>query len=162
MYLHHREPSFSDKAFLAGLFMTLAFVVPLILICILSSGCSSTPPVPPRSQARAAVMVTSEAVRAFGETCANYALDTQDLPLAERCQEAYDAARMALIATAAGVDGWVGSSVARESIICSLRRALGQMSETVRYLELRNVSQAVWHDAMALVGLLGQCAEVRT
>lgn len=124
------------------------------------TGCSLLSSVPPRSQARAAVIVTAEAVKIFGESCARYVVAHDDLPLAEKCADAYTTARIALISLASGVDAWEKSEVSRETIVCGLRRALAAIWEPVKILEANQMNMKTYDDALSLVSLLGACTEV--
>lgn len=116
---------------------------------------------PTRDQARAAVVVTAEGVRVFGEICARYTLAEKDLDLARECARAYDAARLSLIGVSAGVDAWDRSQTTRESVTCAIIHALSEME--VAEDRLRRVGQfiLVLTDARQLVSLLGGCREVR-
>lgn len=138
-----------------GVFVLFLFVVALL------SGCSLFESrTPTRAEARSAVLLTAETVRAFDETCARYALAFEDRELALTCAKGYDAARLSLIATGSAVDGWERSETTRDSIVCALNHALGELALGVRALERRGAAFRIYEDANLLVAHLGQCVEV--
>lgn len=95
------------------------------------SGCAAGSPLPttPREQARAAVLVLAEGTRAADEACAAEALAQQSLPLAERCSQAYSAARTSLLIASRGVDAW--DTAERGNVACATAQGAAAAGELV-------------------------------
>lgn len=132
----------------------VALVVPFTL-----TGCPRGAEVPTRDKARAAVLVTAEAVRVMGEVCTKIAGEDQDLILAKTCMKAYDAARISLIGTAGQVDAW-DQYADHDNLVCSVTRAMAALEPAISEIEAKGVELPIGVDARRLVYLLGPCRSI--
>lgn len=131
-------------------------LVALVFALLLLEGCRAFESEVPREAARAAVLTTSEGVRLASDACAAHALATKDLELARRCARAYDAARLSLVATAAGVDAWERAD--RDSITCAVRTASAELELLTRELEAKGGRvPPIVADSFRLVSALAPC-----
>lgn len=133
----------------------LAFLV----ACVIQEGCRGVA-YPPREQARSAVLVTSEAVKAFGIICARVSLAHEDKDLAITCRDSFDAAKFALISTADAVDRWNDSQTTRDNIICAVKHALDHLEPSLVKLRQKDTVVLVVDDARRILVALGPCHEV--
>jgi hypothetical protein len=107
----------------------------------------------PREQARGAVLTVAEGLRQADFACADLAIAARDLPLAEACADAYDAAREALLAAEAGVDAWDRGAAGEVS--CATARAVEGLQRMISLVAAAGGRlPAVVEDALRLAPLL--------
>lgn len=135
----------------------LAFAFGLLFL----DGCKP-PSVPEREAARAAVMVSAEAVHAFDVECARVVRATKDRELGEKCDAFYRRARPSLVATAVVVDAW-SSPDTRADVTCVVVNTGHELALLARELAGKGgKALPLVDDALRLVSLLGECHPVET
>lgn len=134
---------------------SLGFLGIVVVLIVLLGGCvpAKDASAQRRATARGTVLVLAEAVRIADETCAQRAVATKDLALAETCAQAYSDARIGAITAAAAVDAWDAGSKA--GVVCGVASAsknLGNITAALRKAGLG--VPAIVDDATRLVSLL--------
>ncbi len=134
---------------------SLGFLGIVVVLIVLLGGCGPAKDATSqrRATARGTVLVLAEAVRIADEACAQRAVATKDLALAETCAQAYSDARIGAITAAAAVDAWDAGSKA--GVVCGVASAsknLGNITAALRKAGLG--VPAIVDDATRLVGLL--------
>ena len=130
----------------------LLFLAGLALLAGHCLGCAAAS----RAEARGAVLATAEAVKVGDKTCASYALERADLPLARACETAYDVARASLIVAASHVDAWDEGQ--RERVTCAVVHAVDELGKTAAELRKRGIKvPAIIDDSILLASALGGC-----
>jgi hypothetical protein len=130
------------------------FGLVLVVAAVLAycEGCGSAS----RAEARGAVLTTAEAVKVGDESCAKYALQWKDLPLAKICEKAYADARALLLTASATVDAWDEGK--RGEVTCAVVHAANELSTTAEALRSRKADvPVIVDDALRLVNALGGC-----
>lgn len=137
----------------AGIGLLAAFVALFLL-----DGCrpASTPE---RETARAAVTLTSEAVKALDAECAAVVRLTEDRELGERCDDVYVSARAVLVGAAVGVDAWQDTTT-RGDVTCVVVNVTRELAMLARELAGKSGRRmlATVEDAARFAALLGTCA----
>lgn len=134
---------------------SLGFLGIVVVLIVLLGGCvpAKDASAQRRATARGTVLVLAEAVRIADEACAQRAVATKDLALAETCAQAYSDARIGAITAAAAVDAWDAGSKA--GVVCGVASAsknLGNITAALRKAGLG--VPAIVDDATRLVALL--------
>lgn len=134
---------------------SLGFLGIVVALIVLLGGCvpAKDASAQRRATARGTVLVLAEAVRIADEACAQRAVATKDLALAETCAQAYSDARIGAITAAAAVDAWDAGSKA--GVVCGVASAsknLGNLTAALRKAGLG--VPAIVDDAVRLVSLL--------
>lgn len=120
------------------------------------------PAIPERDAARSAVVVASEAVRAFDVECARVVRATKDRALGEKCDAFYRPSRAALIAAANVVDAWA-SEPTRRDVTCTAVNVARELAVLSRELAGKGgKALPIVDDALRLVAFLGECRPVET
>lgn len=136
----------------ALLFAALAFVFGLLLL----DGCKP-PSIPERDAARAAVIVSAEAVRSVDVECARVVRATGDRELGEKCDAFYKPARASLVAAGVVVDAWA-SEETRRDVTCTAVNVARELAVLSRELAGKGGKPLpVVEDALRLVAFLGAC-----
>lgn len=130
------------------------FLVAMTAVC---TGCgllqAPSSPATARENVRAAVVVLAEGVRASDEICAARALDRHDLALAERCEDAYKTARLALLSAAEGVDAW--GTAEQGDVACATARGAAAAKNLAKAIESGGASvPPILSDGLQLFAVL--------
>lgn len=113
----------------------------------------SRSPLDDRATARAALLVTAQAVGAADRACAEVADARADVDLAHRCAVAYRAAARALRVGAGVIDSGAGTTIACE--VAQAAAALGDLVAEVRGAGAK--VPPVAEDALRLAAAVGGC-----
>lgn len=140
-----------------GILAGIGIVICVVVAIASSCGCARAAiPQTPRDTARAAAVLVSKAVLVTSDACAARALSTRDLPLAKKCEAAYDTARASLLSAESAIDAW--DSVQAGNVACATNAGAVALLEMTHAMEAAGEpAPPVAVDAIAFVSKVDGC-----